>query len=134
MSKIQLSASDEHEAIKKKLAKSMESQYGYTITHMADSAPRYPEPPKVGRHIPDIMAEKTVNNIMVKAVGEAESCSGLGTEDTKEQIEDYRYESSGFEFFFGVPDECCDDSKALLTKLKISWGPDKKNHHYCYKR
>ena len=77
------------------------------------------------------MGKKTVNKKTVKAIGEAESCSGLTAKDTKEQIEDYNYESSGYEFFFGVPKKCCDDAKALLTELNVSWGSEK-NLLYCY--
>jgi len=125
MSSIKSAAGNEHEQTKGMLAKYMMDTYNYEITHMADAAP-CPQPLKIGRHIPDILAEKTVNGIIVKAIGEAESCVGLESQDTKEQIEDYKYESSGYEFFLGVPLECIEIAKTLMKGIPC--GTDKKNH------
>jgi len=126
MPDIRLAAGEEHEEVKKRLAKYMQTEYSYTITHMADAAPKYTEPPKIGRHIPDILAEKKVGDKTQKAIGEAKSCTGLDDEETKEQIEDYDYKKSKHEFFLGVPESCLDKATELMSELEYS--TDKKNH------
>lgn len=126
MSDIKQAASKEHEHIKNELAKYMQTKYSYTITHMANAAPDYQEPPKIGRHIPDILAEKKIDSQIQRAIGEAKSCVGLDDEETKEQIEDYNYNTSKREFFLCIPKQCREDAEKLMSKLEYS--EDKKNH------
>jgi len=128
MSRIELAAGEEHEGVKRRLANFMQEKYSYEITHMADAAPDYPQPPKIGRHIPDILAEKKVGDKIFKAIGEAKSCVGLDDDETKEQIEDYRFENSGCEFFLGVPKRCQEKAEKILNELGVSYSRNKKNH------
>ncbi|KYH38499.1 MAG: hypothetical protein AYL28_003450 [Candidatus Bathyarchaeota archaeon B23] len=133
MSNIEFSTEEEHEKIKRQLANYMEKKYSYIVTHMADAAPRYPQPPKIGRHIPDILAEKRVGDEVFRAVGEAKSCVDLDDEEIKEQIQDYVFEKSGYEFFLGVLKRCEGRAKNILKELDVSYSRDKNNHLVAFK-
>ncbi len=119
-------ASPEYEQVLAWLAHFMTTEYGYKITHMAESGYKYPQSPEVNGYIPDIIGEKDEGGTVKIAIGEAKSCAGLFSMDTRDQINAFMYRSSQREFFFGVPSKCLGQAKELWNDL--SYGKDEKDH------
>ena len=127
-------ASEEHQELVKALIKALKGE-GFTITHAANMSPQYPEPPKVGRHEPDIRA---INDQELVAYGEAKRCEDLGNERTKEQFEDFsnRVMTSGkskgknVPFHIIVPKQCEDDLWTVLKDLGLSTKSNIKRWSY----
>ena len=71
----------------------------------------WPRPPKVGRHIPDIVAERDGRRIY----NECETCETMATEQTREQLEDFG--KAGI-LEVTVPESWLEAAK----RLAASWG------------
>ncbi len=98
-----------HDAMIRTLTKELVSQ-GYNVS--ADIA-GFPQPPRVGRHIPDIYANKLNSQIIV----EVETSETIGINHTKEQYTDFS-NVRGTNFHVMVPESSLIRAQAYAK----SWG------------
>jgi len=85
MSGFTAAESNQHFTLVASLVRYLESN-GWKVTH-ADGVSNYPRPAQVVSHIPDVRATKQQGNLV--AYGEAETCETLGSEQTRQQIDEF---------------------------------------------
>ncbi len=76
----------------------------------------WPKPPKVGRHVPDIMVEFHGNVVY----NEVETCETIGLPETREQLEDFAKWAT---LHVTVPESCLEEASQIIERwgVKVGW-------------
>jgi len=100
---------DLHDSMIRGMISTLEED-GWTIA--AADIPGYTDPGMVGRHIPDLIAQKGSQ----KTIVEVETCSTIESQHTEDQFRDFSAATALF--FVEAPESCLDALKSLTS----SWG------------
>jgi len=79
---------------------------------LAADLPGWPSPPKVGRHVPDIVVERQGKRVC----NEVETCETIQTPETREQFEDFAKWAT---LHVTVPESCLEKARQIIAQLGV---------------